>query len=207
MDKSLIKTIIAGFGFILVAGLVWLLYNWISTLNKGTLRLSVIPSDATVLVDDSTKTKPGDIHLSPGLHSLTISRDGFNAKLIRVTIRQKETISQSVILSGNSKESADYFSDNQDEQAAAESAAGAKLNAESTIITQNNPIIRILPYQGSNYRIDYGVSLKYASNPEAVAIYVTYNKHDESGKINATKWISAQGYDPAALEIIYQLSN
>ena len=207
MDKNLATRVLAGFGAIIALGIIWLIYNWVATLDKGTLRLSVIPSDATISIDAAIKTKPGDIRLKPGPHTITVSRDGFNSKAVQVTIEQGNIISQSIILTGTGQKVTDYFNDNQDEAAEAEGAAGAELNAKGQIITQNNPLIRILPYKGANYRIDYGVSEKYKANPEAVAIYITYNKHDESGKTNALKWIAAQGYDTATLEIIYQLSN
>ncbi|HSX00993.1 MAG TPA: PEGA domain-containing protein, partial [Candidatus Saccharimonas sp.] len=155
----------------------------ITALNPtGTLNLTVVPSDAAITIDGKTKAKAGNLTLTPGNHTLALSRDGFTAKTVTVTITAKQTTSQTVVLAVANQAGQNYFKNNPDEESQLEGITGAEAAKQGQIITQNNPLIQLLPYHGNNYSIDFGTSKKYPDDPDATAVYISYV--GDSGKAN-----------------------
>ncbi|HEY6737083.1 MAG TPA: PEGA domain-containing protein [Candidatus Saccharimonadia bacterium] len=207
--SNVIPKALTAFGAILACGLVLLGYNWVINLGKGTVKLTTVPSDATVKIDDKISAKPGDIKLSPGTHILVVSRTGFDSKSLTVTIQQNEIQSQTVVLTPNSTAGQTYINDHPDERQIGEGQAGAITDQQGKIITDQNPILRILPYKGKDFVIGYGISQAHPDDPHAVAIYIDTPKPNfaPDARTNALKWIASQGYDPNTLEIIYRYNN
>jgi hypothetical protein len=168
----------------------------------GTLTLAVIPSDATITVDGKP-AKTNKLTLTPGNHTVAASRADFKTKTVTVNIKPNGEQTENFVLNATSPEAlAKWQAEHPDQIQESEGVAGAEANAQGAVITQNNPLIQLLPYVGADYRIDFGVSQKHANDQTAVAIYIT--AATPAAKTHALDWIKAQGYDPGSLEIIYQ---
>jgi len=170
--------------------------------HTGTLTLTVVPSDSVIVVDDKTKAHTGTIRLAAGKHSFKISHDSFQDTNFTVDIAPGRAQTKQLTLSPNSASSGQAWAQAHPDQATqAEGIAGATANSTGQTLTNNNPLIARLPYVGSDFRIDFGVSQQHPDDPNAVAVYITPDSAD--GKQYALDWIRAQGFDPNAYEIIY----
>src|SRR6266581_4614710 len=92
MSRRTLLLIAAALGGIAVLGLL------LAFLLPGTLKLTVVPKDADITIDDKIKTKPGSIRLNPGRHDVTMARKGFVTKTIQVTIKSSQTTAQVEIM-------------------------------------------------------------------------------------------------------------
>jgi PEGA domain len=202
-----VRIIIATLIVLLAAAFIWVIVsvgNAITTSNNGTVKFTVVPSDATLVIDSHTTTKSDTLSLAPGTHQVTFSRNGFNTQTITVTVAKGQTITQTIILTTANSTGVSYIENHPNEAAISDGVASAIVQKNGQIITSNNPLIELLPYVGADYDIDYGVSKKYPTNRDAVAIYITATT--SAGRAHALNWITAQGFNPAAYEIIYQSS-
>jgi len=68
--------------------------------NVGSLRLQVEPSDAEVRIDREVRTVDGLMELSPGIHRLEISREGYAPYSETLDVVRGETISRTIALEG-----------------------------------------------------------------------------------------------------------
>jgi len=205
---------IINFRFLLAIGgvlalgiLIWAgfgVHHYYATVDNGTLNLTVVPADAQLLIDNATTATSGALSLTPGTHTITFTRNGFGSKTITVVIQSKQTVSQTVILPATNATGTAYLNAHPDQVAIGEGVTGAQANTQGQEITSNNPLIALLPYQGADFRIDFGVSQKFPNDPSAVAVYIT--AATDTGRAHALNWIKAQGYNPNAYEIIYQTS-
>jgi hypothetical protein len=176
----------------------------ISALNSGTLKVTLVPADAQITADGKavTLSKNSDLTLPAGNHNLTFSRSGFDSKTITVNITKQHTTNQTVILKANSQAARDYLKAHGDQQAILDRIGEEEAQQHGQAITQNAPLIQILPYHGGSFDIDFGASQKYKDDAHAAAIYITADT--PQARTAAVEWIKAQGYDPAGYEIIYQ---
>ena len=66
--------------------------------NSGTLRLTVTPADATVLLNRQPQSAIGPIELAPGMVRVEVSKDGFEPFAETVDIVRNQTVSRTVNL-------------------------------------------------------------------------------------------------------------
>lgn len=92
----------------------------------GTLSLKIVPTDATVSVDNHAQTATDSLHLTAGTHSVIISRDGFTAQTLSVTITANKTTSQTVTLNSANATGQTYLDNYAQNAAQAQAAAGAE---------------------------------------------------------------------------------
>ena len=208
-QARLIKITALLLGIGLAIWLIFLIVQYIANYNNGTVTLTVVPSDAHVVLDNQTNislkqnTTSTKLSLKPGTYTITASRTGFAAKSLSVTIKQRQAQSPSLILGFTDENAAAaYYAAHPDQATIVDAIGQQQVEQNGQIISQNNPLINILPYVGANFRIDFGVSQAHPNDHDAVAIYITAST--PAGQANALKWIRAHGYDPNAYEIIYQ---
>lgn len=182
---------------ILVVLLAYLLFR------PGSILISSFPSDATITVNGKPYSEGKQISLSAGNKTIVLQRTGFFEKTITAKVKAGETTHLNVTMNVDPQFLANGGQLNLDaaDTARGEGLLGNEIESKGQIITKDNPIIQLLPYIGSNFRVDYGVSQK---NPDsdAQALYIT--APTAAGRQAALDWIRSQGYDPAKLEIIYQ---
>jgi hypothetical protein len=193
---------------LLVIALIWLVHSitgYVTTTTTGKVNFKVVPADAKLLVDSKTSTTSDSLTLSPGSHTITFSRNGFSTKTITVNIASDQQSSQTVILLANGPIGLEYLNSHPAQQQTGEGISGAEANAIGKKITEDNPLIQLLPYQGADFSLNAGVSQKYPSDPDAVAIYIT--AANQTAQTHALDWIKVQGFNPSAYEIIYESGN
>jgi hypothetical protein len=203
-----IRALIISLIVLLVIALVWLVRSitgYVTTTTTGKITFTIVPANAKLLVDNKTQSTSDTLNLTPGSHTITFSSNGFASKTITVNVGANQQSSQTVILIANGSAGLVYLNSHPSQQQTGESISGAEANSVGKKITEDNPLIALLPYQGGDFSIDVGVSQKYPSNPDAVAIYITAS--GQTAQTHALNWIKAQGYNPAAYEIIYESGN
>jgi hypothetical protein len=181
---------------ILVFGIA--IINSIQKAGTGTLELQTLPASTTVTIDNSTRSKPGTIRLSPGDHTITISQKGYTTGSFGVKIVAHRSVTKKYALTAAPSASSTNHAATTEE----EGITGSTANAQGRDTTANNPLIAQLPHIGSDYRIDFGASQQHPNDPKYVAIYIT--PYINGGKDEAIAWIQNQGYNPDAYEIIYK---
>jgi hypothetical protein len=176
--------------------------------NSGTLNLTLVPADAQILLDNKTKVDldsnaTAKLSLSPGEHTITASRTSFTTRSISVKITAHQTTSQTMTLGFADVAAATaYYQAHPDQATIADGVGQQEVVQNGAIIDKNYPLIKILPYHGPDYSIDFGVSKAHPNDRDAVAIYISADT--QAATTNAVKWIRAHGYDPNGYEIIYQ---
>jgi hypothetical protein len=170
--------------------------------GDGTLNLTIQPTDATVTVDHKTADPTNPIKLSSGSHTVTIKREGFVDQTFTATIASNKTTAKTITLKVYDSIGQDYVNNHPEVTAQAEGEAGKAVEEQGAKITENNPLIQLLPYRGSTFSLGIGISKAHPDDSEAVGIYVT--APTDADKAKALGWIKAQGYNPTAYEIIYQ---
>jgi hypothetical protein len=206
LNPNQFRLLVAGLGALLILVFAWAVFsatNYAQLSSTGELKLTVVPTDSKLQVDNGGKTTIYDLQLAPGSHTITFTRSGFSSKTLSFTVQARNVDSESVVLQANSQEGLDYLKAHPDQQQAGEAATADEANKRGVEITKANPIISKLPYQGADFQVDYGVSQKHPDNQNSVGIYITTT--DAAGRQHALSWIKAQGADPASMEIIYEV--
>lgn len=181
---------------------VWWGINYYSN-HFGTIIIAeMIPGDASVQIDDKKPGKAGRIKTTPGEHTLSVKRKGFQDTTIKVTIAENEKKVVCKLLTPTSEIGFNWMRKHPKDVAKGEGCAGEEIAKQSQKALERTPIIAKLPFIDQLYRIDYGKSEKYPNDATATAIYITY--YSEAGKTQAIEIIKFWGYDPATLEIIYR---
>ncbi|MDF2460829.1 MAG: hypothetical protein K0S68_232 [Candidatus Saccharibacteria bacterium] len=183
------------------------IFQTIASFNDGLLDITVSPTDARIKIDGKGSAKPGKISLAPGEHTLEVTRKGYASKTLKIKITSGNVTTEGVQLTVSdpaavAKENAELNKNDVTEQ---EGVAGKIVNEQGAKIAAENPLITKLPFYGADFNIDVGKSEKYPNDGTAVAIYIT--AITDEGRTHALNWIKAQGYDPAAYEIIYSGSH
>lgn len=173
-----------------------------SRAGQSSVDLQVSPTDATVAVDGHGSDSPGVISLSPGKHTLTISRQNFISQTISVNVTAGQETNQSVVLLAANDAGKQFIATNPDEEKQSETVTGQIIQQGSATTSADNPLIALLPYDGANFEIDSGISQAHPSDPYDVGIYITADT--PTARAAAVNWIKAQGFNPNAYELIYQ---
>ncbi len=171
-------------------------------LSHGTLQLTTSPTDAIVTIDNTQKTNAGSISLVAGKHTIEVSRDSFKSVRFDMTITTNKTVARDVFLDFTDAASATaWATQNPDQAREREAQAGKSITNNGDKLMANDPILARLPYISSSYRIDYGTSVKYPDDPNAIALYIYTAAADAKAK--AIAWMESQGFNPNDYEIIY----
>lgn len=170
--------------------------------GRGTLALVVVPSDASIVTSQGAKLKDGSNTLAAGKYTVTITRAHFLKQTFSFEIKGGQTVTRKYGLGVADAAGLQYYRDHPDEKAIADGITGQNLDAIAIKVAQEQPLVRVLPVQGLNWRIDAGQSKKYPNDPTKVAIYIT--GPDTTSQNEALNWISDNGYRASDYEIIYQ---
>ena len=140
--------------------------------------------------------------LKKGSHKVVVSSPGFATQTNDFTVKNGSASQVTIALEAQTATAIKYYLNNPAEEAILEGVSGSKGSTINTSQTKNYPLISELPFVARTWRVDYGQSIKNPADPNSIAITITYG--NEEGKHLALDWITSQGYDPAAYEIIYK---
>lgn len=166
------------------------------------VELTLAPSVAKVVVDNSKTIKQGKFYLAPGHHTLSVTMKGFADRKIDFDTTDSKIIKLVSVLVPNSPVGDKWLTDHPDESLRREGLGGQQFDQQASDLSKNMPLVSKLPFIDQFYRVDYGVSQISPNDSTQAAIYITY--YSDTGKQQALDWLKFQGYDPAKLEIIYK---
>jgi hypothetical protein len=183
-----------------VVGLALLVLQFVRP--PANVQLDYAPDGAKAVLDGVTVVHNGKFRVNPGQHTISITLGGFTDATEKFTVPASGTKSLALLLNPNSVEGYMYLGNHPSEEAHREKLGGQKFSELGTKTSDKLPLVKDLPFIDQLYRIDYGPSKVHPDDQSAVAIYITY--YSDTGKQQALQWIKFKGYDPSALEIIYQ---
>lgn len=168
---------------------------------KAELTVTSIPNDLTLTLDGQQIANNGKIDVRPGTHTLTGTREGFQSYTQTFDVRGKDPISAKVYLYANGPVGVAWGENNPEQAREAEAEAGRRYDEVQRRLELKYPILAQLPYIGPGFKATYEGSRSDPKNPEAISVRIRVFLPD--GKEKALKWITASGWDPASLDIIY----
>lgn len=175
-----------------------------ATINTSNIQIEVAPITAAISIDGKP-VKPGKHYVEPGEHTVSATLIGFEDASQKVEVNKNKIVSVELLLNPNSQAGLDYLKSHPEDQLRRERLGGKKFDQANVDVSKENPLISSLPFIDRLYRVDYGASIRYPKDPNAVVIYITY--FEEAAKLDALDWIRAKGYDPDTMEIIYVNGN
>lgn len=196
MKLKLLASIVTGIVLTIVILLLGYFHFWPRT---GSLVVDPAPTDSKIVIDGKTIRANQPIQLRRGHKTVSLSRTGFVTQQFSVDVKPgKKSVLQAVL-----KVDINYLkTGSQLNFVANDSLTSAQIEDLGGQIANQTPIINLLPYVSSDFRVDYGVSQKNPNSLVDQAIYIT--APTDAGKQAALKWIKDKGFDPSKLEIIYQ---
>ncbi|MBR2589184.1 hypothetical protein IKE84_02500 [Candidatus Saccharibacteria bacterium] len=147
--KQIIVIIIATLMILIIIITIHLL------VNSSTIYVLVAPQSSTVHIDNHS-VKNGYIKVTPGKHTVKAEKNGFETQTLELDTKSGETSNAFIVLDSNSEDTANWYSEHQDDALLREKISGAEYNATSIEYEKDFPIITMLPYETMNYTIDYG---------------------------------------------------
>lgn len=135
--------------------IVWAVWTFIDRAGKTPLTISVVPSDAKVLIDN-TSLGNGTHWLYDNTYKITVKKDGFATQQTTVTVTSKK--SQNVLafsLDPQSAEAKKWANDHQNEYKKNESFGALAAQSSGQYFTDQNPITKSLPFVDPYFTIGY----------------------------------------------------
>lgn len=166
MMKTLIIMSFMVFVFLIIVGIVQAIY--LRTFSS-IIEFVYTPADATVVVDGE-KTSFNPYRVRPGVHSIAILKDGFEAQNQEISIDADSSETLYYILEPNSESTMNWYLEHEEDAKMRESIAGIILFDASEKMVEEFPATSRLPYQTSAYSIGYGAC---KDNTDKVCIMVT----------------------------------
>lgn len=173
------------------------------TANEVDVTIKIAPSDSIITIDNKINAKNGTVRLSPGKHSFVFKREGFIEVKDTITVYKTEPNLVIKGLTPNSAEGDKYVNQHPKEYEEIGQIGDQEAERTGILLTEKNPLILDLPADVSpQYRIDYGVSVRYPDDQTKIAIYIS--SASAKDKSNAIQIIYDLGYDPSDYEIIFR---
>lgn len=195
--------VLALISIVLVGGIF--LSIFISSNNTAKIKTTIfiVPSDAKLVLDNGVSISNGINMLTPGNHTITASRTGFKSKTLSLIVQKESANILASLLDTSSDVGTKYIQDSPGEITKLETLGSQSYSSNSATMGNNYPIITQLPLDISpEYRIDYGMSIKYPNDPSKIALYISADS--SPNKHAALQAIYLFGYDPSDYEIIFQ---
>lgn len=170
--------------------------------RPGYITVTPSPSDSKILISGKAVLANKKTKLSQGYQTITIERSGFKTQTTTVKVSPGKELKLAASLEVNIA----YISQGNKlnlpaaDTAVSQGASGQLLAYKIAQAETDNPLIKLLPYITSNFRVDYGASQK---DPNSItqAIYITAGT--TQAKQAALQWIQGKGGDTSKMEIIY----
>ena len=149
--KKIIIIVIFAFVFLLIPIIAFTH----SRINSASIDLLVAPESSNIHIDNHKVTN-GKIGVTPGKHTVTARKDGFAEKSTEVEIKSGETSNVHFILESNDPSTANWYKDHPEDQKIAQQINDSQFDSEAASYTEENPIIKYLPFETANYSLNYG---------------------------------------------------
>ncbi|HZM64404.1 MAG TPA: hypothetical protein VFB59_04695 [Candidatus Saccharimonadales bacterium] len=197
-------------GSVVVVALLVFLWILFSSGQKSVVEIFVAPSDAKVTVDGK-EIIDNKIQLSKGEHVFAATREHFESVTKTIdtgTLRGDRIVY--LALGVNTPEAQAYLGEHIDEQERFERIGSAEVSDTQDKIAAEYPVTAKLPYQTTDYKIDYNVT-----DDQKVIFDVTlfpvgaapgsslYKEKLERYKTQALNYLKSQGVDTFGATITF----
>jgi len=154
MNKKKTLIIAALLVFIAIPVIIWVIN---STLQKGTVSVEtlIVPSNATVKINDETYSNKRSINLKPGNYTVVTSRDGFETNTQDILVADGQTNAIIASLLPVSEEAKRWQENNMKAYLELEGRAGSIAAQQGQEFIDTYPITKSLPLQKPTYTIGY----------------------------------------------------
>jgi len=172
--------------------------------QSAKISLTVSPTESHITINGKG-VKAGDSRVQPGTYKVVVALSGFSTANQTVTVKKNQTATVELTLTSDSAKTANWYNTHPKDEQVAESISGYNTSVLAHQAVKNVPLIKELPFIGAGFefRIDYGSQPgASASNP---TIYIT--AETTQAQQDAVLWIKSQGYNPAKLNIVYQIGS
>lgn len=188
-----VKLFLVGLGLFIVLPLaLWGIISLLALNHAGkvSVDITVVPSDATVQVDNTSFTNKKSVYLKPGNYTVTVSKDGFESTTQEITVSEDTTAHIIAALYPVSSDATAWYNEHQDDYYELEGIAGTAANETGQEFINKYPITGSLPIQKATYLIGY----KKTDDQKNIIITITaYEGYRES----ALQEIRNLGFDPS----------
>lgn len=184
---------------ILLSGLVVYIQWQQAALRQGKFAVPVelVPRDATVRLDNERITNRGSAWVTPGDHTVIVSREGFESYKGSVRVSADSTPFIYVALTGKSDDAKKWQENNRHEYTRLELLTIKKSREYNTRFKSNNPIVTILPIKDPYYTIDYR---NHDDKSVELTIYGTAPRYRQA----ALDFLRKKGYEPTDYRVSYE---
>lgn len=167
-----LKYILIAFGVLLIVFLVVIITHRL--INSATIDLVATPSSSTIYLD-SHKVTNGKIGVTPGKHTITVSKSGFLNQKMDIDAKSGETSQAFFILESNDPSTSNWYNEHIEDQELLEMITGFKNTEQIQQSIQEYPLYAFLPEHTMNYKLDHG-SCEFADF--CVFVTVPNDTHD-----------------------------
>lgn len=182
---------------LIVAGIIGV----IAFLNRdnGSFRLSIAPDEAVMKYNDTQKdVKYGQIiSLKEGEYTLSFEREGFKTAKQTISIKKGQQTSVHVYLEPQSEEAKTIMSTGNN-QLYKEEVIGHELKEGGKKLTEENPILKVLPILQRSYNVKAcNIPDGYQGPGDDKEIAVCISALSDGAYQKALDDIKKRGYDPS----------
>lgn len=173
------------------------LWTFIDRSGKNPLVVSVVPGNATVLINEQKKGR-GTHYLPSGTYTVEVKKDGFESQKKSIIVSDKKE--QNVIaisLAPRSDEAKKWAENHASDYKKNEEFGAIEAEQNGKYFTQLHPITKQLPY------IDPYFTISYISNPD-MTIAITIDTPSPRYRYYAVAKIRSMGYDPTDFVIQFK---
>lgn len=152
--RTAARTIFTMLAIVCIGLVGYAIYLGIDRKDKVQVELAVVPSNAKVTIDGKD-TNPSFAYLHPGKkYKFKAQKEGFKSLEIESYVGKDNKI-VTLPLTPESEEAKKWAENNQDRYSILEAMASKAANEEGEKITEQNPLVSVLPYKNLIYSIGY----------------------------------------------------
>lgn len=188
------RRIILGVGILFALIIVWAVWTYLDRAGKTPLTISVVPSDAKVLVNNQSLGN-GTHWLVDNTYKITVEKDGFKTQQTSTTVTNKKP--QNVLafsLVPQSDAAKKWAADHQNDYKRNESFGALEARTNGQYFTDKNPITKRLPFNDPYFTLGYKA---VGDN----SIILTVSTPSPRYRFYAVEKIRELGYDPTDFKI------
>jgi len=168
---------------------------------ESRLTVTSIPNDLTLTLDGHQIPASGEVKVKAGEHTLVGERKGFQSHTTTFKAQDGGPMSTKMYLYADSDDGREWTKNHPEQEQELEAEAGRRYDETQQRLEEKYPILNVLPYIGPGFKASYTQSKSDPSNPEAISIKIKLFGSD--GRDKALEWITANGWDPNTLDIIW----
>jgi len=198
------RVIIIALAVLFVGFVIWAIVY--ALIPRSHLTLYLAPEQGTLTIDGNANSVSNGqvIEVAPGVHTIIFSRSEFSSQSQTITATNGQT-SDFVAVLAPLTDAAKQLLQTPGAQSVIERYTGLQETKYTNTLTNNYPIVNILPINARFYTINTCPSVKYPNDPSKIALCVKVTQNGLEQYVD--KDILSRGYNPNDYEIIFNNVN